>query len=76
MLFYFITFTIVGFIISVAIKKNELAVGIMAVIAVFWGFAWDIFWGIVSFGEMLIGYAIQRYLVKHLGYDLDNQEEL
>lgn len=67
MLFYFIIFTIVGFIIGVAIKKDEIAVGIMIAIAVFWGLGSGLIWGIVSFGEMLIGYAMQRFLVKELG---------
>lgn len=60
MLGYFIIFTIVGFVIGSINRYNSQSqsITIIAFISVIWGLSTAIIWGLVSFGEMVLGYFI------------------
>lgn len=63
MLFYFIIFTIVGLVIAIINKNNDnQAFTIIIIIAVIWGIFTAPIWGLVSLGEMALGYFISRRL--------------
>ena len=62
MLFYFIVFTIVGFIISSVSKEESSAIGLIIIIAIGWGIATAPIWGLASLGEMALGYFIARMM--------------
>ena len=64
MLFYFIVFTIVGFIISSVNKEENVAIGLIIIIAIVWGIATAPIWGLASLGEMALGYFIARMVRK------------
>lgn len=58
MIFYFILFVIVGFILGKTDFEREKSFIILCIIAVIWGFIHNPFWGLVSFGELCLGYFI------------------
>lgn len=60
MLFYFIVFTIVGFIIASTAQEESNAIGLIIIIAIGWGIAYAPIWGLASLGEMSLGYFIAR----------------
>ena len=62
MLFYFLIFTIVGFVIGNTIIEKEKAFSVMIVVAIIWAFAYSMFWGLVSFGELTLGYFIAQMI--------------
>lgn len=65
MLGYFITFTAVGFILGVMSLDNEVtAFGIIVLIAILWGISYAPIWGLVSLGEMALGYMINQIINK------------
>lgn len=58
MIVYFLIFTIAGFVIGNIIPEKEKAFGIIIIIAMIWAFSYSFFWGLVSFGELTLGYFI------------------
>lgn len=63
MLFYFIVFTIIGIIIDKTNNDNEgRAIVIIIIIAIIWGIFYAPIWGLVSLGEMALGYFISRLI--------------
>lgn len=60
MFFYVILFVIVGagmnFFIS---DRNHLLIGFIA-ISLIWATVWGVFWALITFGELYIGYLIMN----------------
>ena len=61
MLFYFLIFTIVGFVIQR--KLNDRGTQIIIVLAILWGFISGPIWGLVSLGEMFLGYYVAQEII-------------
>ncbi len=58
MIIYFLLFTISGFVIGNIVPEKEKAFGIIILLAIIWAFSYNFFWGLVSFGELALGYFI------------------
>jgi hypothetical protein len=58
MIVYFLIFTIAGFVIGNLVQEKEKAFGIIIIIAIVWALSYSFFWGLVSFGELALGYFI------------------
>lgn len=66
MLTYFLIFSLIGFVIGIALKdKAETAVGIIITISVIWGLANAIIWGLATFGELMLGLVIAQTINKN-----------
>ena len=57
---YFILFLIVGFIIARTMATEKTTFIIFIAIAIGWAISFGPVWGLVSFGEMCAGYAINK----------------
>ena len=55
---YFLIFTIAGFVVGNIVKEKQKAFIILIAIAIFWALSNSVFWGLVSFGELTLGYFI------------------
>lgn len=60
MIFYFLLFTIIGIIISFMIKNETNTFILFIIIAILWGVSHAPIWGLVSLGEMALGYFITK----------------
>jgi len=60
MLFYFIVFTVVGFVIEKLNSDEKQSFVIIVGIGIVWGIAYAPVWGLASFGEMALGYFLSR----------------
>jgi len=58
MLFYFLIFTVIGFFIQRKMKDSGIQV--IIVIAILWGLISGAIWGLVSLGEMFLGYYFSQ----------------
>ena len=61
MLFYFLIFTVLGFIIRR--KLNDKGVQVIIILAIVWGLISGPIWGLVSLGEMFLGYYIAQEVI-------------
>ena len=64
MLSYFIVFGLLGFFISKAVKVDKAAVAIIVMIAIIWGLFHHAVWGLVTLGELLLGYCLGKIASK------------
>lgn len=64
MLGYFVLFTAIGFIISILNKEEDTALGIIVIVAIVWGISSSFLWGVVSLGEMALGYFVAKKINK------------
>ena len=62
MLTYFIGFALLGFFIKQVVKDDKVAFAVVLAIAFLWGATHHAIWGIVTLGELLLGYVV-AYLV-------------
>jgi hypothetical protein len=60
MLFYFLIFTVLGFILQK--KLNERGIQVIIVLAILWGLISGAIWGLVSLGEMFLGYYLSQQM--------------
>jgi hypothetical protein len=60
MLFYFLIFTVLGFILQK--KLNEKGIQVIIVLAILWALIYGAIWGLVSLGEMFLGYYLSRQM--------------
>ena len=63
MLKYIILFVLIGAGIGWFVRQPRPAFLIMIVIAILWGLSSRMIWGFVSFGELMLGFGIVRYMV-------------
>jgi hypothetical protein len=61
MLFYFLIFTVLGFIIRR--KLNDKGVQVIIILAIVWGLISGPIWGLVSLGELFLGYYIAQEVI-------------
>jgi len=64
MLSYFIVFTILGALIRFLFVKPKQSIFINSIIAILWGLSNQPIWGLVTFGELMLGYAALELLNK------------
>jgi hypothetical protein len=55
--YYFILFTLVGFIGGIYLSKNAVNIAFI-IAAIFWASVYGPFWALVSLAEMYLGYFI------------------
>jgi len=58
MLFYFIVFTIIGFVIGSAVRDINKAIPVIIVASVLWGLISAPIWGLATLGELSLGFYI------------------
>lgn len=64
MIYYFTIFFIVGVIVGAIGLKREKSFILLCTIAVIWGFVYNPFWGLVSFGELCLGFFLATTFIK------------
>ena len=69
MLGYFILFLILGFFIARTASSEKTTFIIFIVIAIGWTISFGPVWGLVSFGEMCAGYAINKLTSSDTSHD-------
>jgi len=62
MLFYFIVFTLIGFLLYKFFDKEGAAV--IIIISISWGLLSEVIWGLASLGEMFLGFYIAQMIKK------------
>ena len=65
MLMYFIVFCGLGAALNFFIETEKTAIGAIVVIAVLWGLSHGVFWGLVTVGELFLGYFVFRSVNNH-----------
>ena len=65
MLKYFILFSIIGAAINYWVKDDKHAIGIMILVAIFWGLSSKIIWGFVTLGELMLGYIMCKLIIQN-----------
>jgi hypothetical protein len=61
MLFYFLIFTVLGFVIRR--KLNDKGVQVIIILAIVWGLISGPIWGLASLGELFLGYYIAQEVI-------------
>jgi len=64
MFMYFLIFTIIGAGLGKFIEEPKTALAIIIVIATLWGLFSQLIWGLVSLGELFLGYFLVKQLSK------------
>ena len=64
MLTYFIGFSILGFFIKLGVSDDKSALLVCLGIAVLWGVTHHAIWGVVTLGELLLGYVVANLTAK------------
>jgi hypothetical protein len=64
MFMYFLLFTIIGAGVGKFIEEPKTALIVIVVIATLWGLSSQMIWGLVSLGELFLGYFLVRHLSK------------
>jgi len=62
MLKYVIIFSLLGFLLSKFIEEDKTVFGVFLAISVIWGLSSAAIWGLVTFGELTLGYGISKAL--------------
>jgi len=62
MLKYVIIFSLLGFLLSKFIEDDKTVFGVFLAISVIWGLSSAAIWGLVTFGELTLGYGISKAL--------------
>jgi hypothetical protein len=56
---YIIIFTIIGFVMGIFVKDDNLSIGLIIIISVLWWFAMGP-WAIATFIELILGYSLSK----------------
>jgi len=64
MLKYVIIFSLLGFLLSKFIEEDKTVFGVFLAISVIWGLSSAPIWGLVTFGELTLGYGISKALTR------------
>ncbi len=64
MFMYFLLFTALGAGLGKFIEEPKTALTVIIVISALWGLSSQIIWGLVSLGELFLGYFLVRHLSK------------
>ena len=62
MLKYVIIFSLLGFLLSKFIEEDKTVFGVFLAISVIWGLSSAPIWGLVTFGELTLGYGVSKAL--------------
>ncbi|GIT99702.1 hypothetical protein TSL6_02090 [Sulfurovum sp. TSL6] len=66
MLMYFIIFTVIGFIIGSLVKDINKTIAIIIVVSILWGLVNEPIWGLVTLGEISLGFFVYLIINKKL----------
>lgn len=58
---YALLFFVVGFAITKILRENKKIIITIIAIAILWGIMYHPMWGLVSLGEMAMGYFVVRF---------------
>jgi hypothetical protein len=72
MIQYFVLFTGIGFLIAKLIKSERNGFYVAIAISIFWGLTNQPIWGLVTLGELLLGFLLNRIVFKNKS---ENKEE-
>jgi len=64
MFLYFLLFTIIGAGLGKFIAEPKTALVIIVVLATLWGLSTQLIWGLVSMGELFLGYFLVKQFKK------------
>ena len=64
MLMYFLLFTGIGFLIAKSIKSERNGFIVAIAISIIWGLSSQPIWGLVTLGELLLGFMLSKVILK------------
>ena len=64
MLAYFVLFTVVGALIGACVRDKKTSILLIIGLSVFWSLAQQPVWGLVTLGELLLGYVVVGLIKK------------
>jgi hypothetical protein len=64
MILYFLLFTGVGFLIAKSIESERNGFFIAVVVSIIWGMSSQPIWGLVTLGELLLGFILGKVIFK------------
>jgi len=64
MVLYFLLFTGIGFLIAKSIESERKGFFVVVVISIIWGLSSQPIWGLVTLGELLLGYILGKVIYK------------
>jgi len=64
MILYFLLFTGVGFLIAKSIESERNGFFIAVVVSIIWGMSSQPIWGLVTLGELLLGFMLEKVIFK------------
>ncbi|MDG1454004.1 MAG: hypothetical protein P8Q17_06185 [Methylophilaceae bacterium] len=60
---YFLILTFAGFLIGNFLTQHK-GVVIIIIIAILWGISTEVIWGLVSLGELLLGFYLSKIIAE------------
>lgn len=73
MIKYFLLFTFLGFLISRAIATKIIGLYAIFAIAIFWGTLSQPLWGLVTLGELLLGFVLSEFINRETSHINDDE---
>jgi len=64
MLFYFTVFIVIGLGLGKFVANKKVALALIIVLSIFWGLSHKEIWGLVTLGELLLGYFLFDVLLR------------
>ena len=61
---YFLLFTCIGFLIAKSIKSERNSFYVAVAISIIWGLSSQQIWGLVTLGELLLGFMLSKVILK------------
>lgn len=58
MFFYFVVFMVIGLGLGKLVPNKKVALSLVVVLSIFWGLSHKEIWGLVTLGELLLGYFL------------------
>ena len=74
MIKYFLIFTAVGFLIAKLIKSERNGLFVAIAISIIWGLLSQPIWGLVTLGELLLGFLLGRVIFKDKTENIEEEK--
>jgi hypothetical protein len=73
---YFFIFTAIGFLIAKLIKSERNGLFVAIAISIIWGLSSQPIWGLVTLGELLLGFLLGRLIFKDQTENIEEKNDL
>ena len=65
MLFYAVTFCVIGAVLGVVLKNFKKALAVIVIISLCWAFVFGP-WALATFIELMLGYAVVKVIINEI----------